>query len=180
MLQQPYELILCTNPQGLLITDGLARKPLNRSDNGGGLGTTIPLPGLVGFVVGSTTSNLTLNLAVATVCLSYLVKYGSLGLDAPFLADPFLPVSIILAIPAATAYSYYVQSKRERGNEESNPPSKNLFPTASQQQLPDNESKRVEQLERCYSTDAEFSELVTWTGQVVLGNEDTGKNSDTT
>ena len=100
-----------TNPQGL-VADGLAMKPLTSNDN-----NLVPLPGVVGWVVGPSTSNLdlALNLGAATVFLSYLVKYGSLGLDAPFMASPYLATAMIVGIPGLTAYSYYAQSKSERG-----------------------------------------------------------------
>ncbi|KAL7577888.1 hypothetical protein ACA910_007527 [Epithemia clementina (nom. ined.)] len=103
-----------TSPKGL-VADGLAMKPLTplTSNN------LVPLPGIGGWVVGPTTSNvdLALNLGAATVALSYLVKYGSLGLDAPFLANPFLATAMIVTIPGVTAYSYYLQSKAEQGGE---------------------------------------------------------------
>jgi hypothetical protein len=41
-----------------------------------------------------------------TVTLSYLVKYGELGLDLPFIPNLPVALTIVLGIPAITAFSY--------------------------------------------------------------------------
>jgi hypothetical protein len=52
-----------------------------------------------------------------TLVLSYLVKYGELGLDLPF--EPNAPVAsaIVLGIPAITAFTYYQKSETSADGE---------------------------------------------------------------
>mmetsp|Transcript_43194 Transcript_43194/g.48063 ORF Transcript_43194/g.48063 Transcript_43194/m.48063 type:complete len:128 (+) Transcript_43194:1-384(+) len=42
-----------------------------------------------------------------TITLSYLVKYGSLGLDLPFEPNGAIALAIVLGIPGITAFTYY-------------------------------------------------------------------------
>lgn len=95
----PQELIptpnKSTSPQGL-VADGLALKPLVLKE---------------GKVESNT--DLAINLAVLTLVTSYVVKYGELGLDLPFEANPLAALAIILAIPGVTTYYYYTKSKNE-------------------------------------------------------------------
>jgi len=43
----------------------------------------------------------------STITLSYLVKYGSLGLDLPFEPNGAIALAIVLGIPGITAFTYY-------------------------------------------------------------------------
>lgn len=65
-------------------------------------------------------SNLALasKLAACTVAISYVIKYGELGLDLPFNPDPAAALAIALGIPAVTAFQFYSYSKLESGEEE--------------------------------------------------------------
>ena len=85
-----------TNPTGLM-ADATAALPLK----------TVPAK--------DTTVELAAKLAVATVGTSYLVKYGELGLDLPFVPNAPVALSIVLGIPALTAAAYYNLSKQETG-----------------------------------------------------------------
>jgi len=88
-----------TDPLGL-VADGAAAVPLaireSEEDN----------VVLAGKVVG------------LTVFLSYLVKYGELGLDLPFEPNGPIALSMVLGIPAITAYWYYMLSGSKLGGEE--------------------------------------------------------------
>lgn len=50
-----------------------------------------------------------------TVFLSYLVKYGELGLDLPFEPNGPVALGMVLGIPAVTAFRYYKRSDSEAG-----------------------------------------------------------------
>lgn len=50
-----------------------------------------------------------------TLALSYAVKYGELGIDLPFTPNPIVASSIIVGIPAITAYNFYRKSQIENG-----------------------------------------------------------------
>ncbi len=80
-----------TNPQGL-VADGIAAMPLTLQE------AEESNQILVAKVVG------------VTIVLSYLVKYGELGLDLPF--EPNAPVALgmVLGIPAITAFQFYQKS----------------------------------------------------------------------
>lgn len=80
-----------TNPSGL-VADGIAASPLALAE--------------------PTESNqvLAAKVITATVALSYLVKYGELGLDLPFEPNAPIALALVLGIPAVTAYTYYQKS----------------------------------------------------------------------
>lgn len=46
-----------------------------------------------------------------TVALSYLVKYGELGLDLPFEPNAPVALAMVLGVPAITAFQYYKRSE---------------------------------------------------------------------
>ena len=54
-------------------------------------------------------------LTVLTLVTSYVVKYGELGLDIPFEANPFIGAGIVLGLPALTAANFYSKSQAEGG-----------------------------------------------------------------
>lgn len=54
-------------------------------------------------------------LMTLTIASSYIMKYGELALDLPFTPNPIAGGSIVLGIPAITAYLYYQRSKEETG-----------------------------------------------------------------
>lgn len=92
-----------SDPRGL-VADGIAAMPL-----------TLVEPSesnqiLVAKVVG------------LTVALSYLIKYGSLGIDLPFEPNGAVALALVLGIPGITAYRYYKESASLEGEE-----SKELF-----------------------------------------------------
>ena len=82
-----------TSPQGL-VADGIAAMPLTLRQ--------------------AEESNQVLAAKVIglTIFLSYLIKYGELGLDLPF--EPNAPVALgmVLGIPAITAFQYYQKSEQ--------------------------------------------------------------------
>jgi Protein of unknown function (DUF2499)/Protein of unknown function (DUF3593) len=80
-----------SDPRGL-VADGIAAMPLTLVE------PTESNPVLVGKVVG------------LTVALSYLIKYGSLGLDLPFEPNAAIALAMVLGIPGITAYRYYKES----------------------------------------------------------------------
>jgi hypothetical protein len=97
-----------TSPEGLVI-DELAERPLIPRPSNGGI---TPLTfsdnnkeevGLLG------------KLAAGTIALAYLTKYGELGFDIPFTADPLLAGAMVIGIPAITALAYYQLSQSEGG-----------------------------------------------------------------
>jgi hypothetical protein len=61
---------------------------------------------------------LTTKLIASTLILSYAVKYGELGLDLAFTPNPIVASSIIVGIPAITAYNFYRKSQIENGNQQ--------------------------------------------------------------
>jgi hypothetical protein len=80
-----------TDPRGL-VADGIAATPL-----------TLVEPEetnqvLVAKVVG------------LTLALSYLIKYGSLGIDLPFEPNAAIGLAMVIGIPGITAYQYYQRS----------------------------------------------------------------------
>ena len=81
-----------TNPRGL-VADGIAAMPL-----------TLSKP---------EESNQVLALKVVglTLFLSYLIKYGELGLDLPFEPNAPVALAMVLGIPAVTAFQYYQRSE---------------------------------------------------------------------
>jgi len=81
-----------TNPYGL-VADGLANKPLVLKQEA------------------QSTTDLALTLAAATIFTSYFVKYGELAIDLPFTPNPPAALSIILGVPALTAYYFYNKSQ---------------------------------------------------------------------
>jgi hypothetical protein len=80
-----------TNPRGL-VADGIAASPLTLAE--------------------PTESNqvLAAKVLAATLSLSYLVKYGELGLDLPFEPNAPIALAMIVSVPAFTAYTYYQKS----------------------------------------------------------------------
>ena len=89
-----------TSPIGL-VADGIAAmpldvKPLEETDY-----DTSPI--LAAKLVG------------LTLALSYAVKYGELGIDLPFTPNPVVASSMIVGIPAITAYNFYRKSQVESG-----------------------------------------------------------------
>jgi hypothetical protein len=80
-----------SDPRGL-VADGIAAMPLTLVE------ATESNQVLVGKVVG------------LTVALSYLVKYGSLGLDLPFEPNAAIALAMVLGIPGITAYRYFKES----------------------------------------------------------------------
>jgi Protein of unknown function (DUF2499)/Protein of unknown function (DUF3593) len=54
-------------------------------------------------------------LLAVTFALSYAVKYGELGIDLPFSPNPIIATSIVVAVPAITAYNFYRKSQIEGG-----------------------------------------------------------------
>ena len=53
-----------------------------------------------------------------TLALSYVVKYGELGLDLPFTANPIIASSIVVGVPSITAFNFYRKSQIENGTAE--------------------------------------------------------------
>jgi hypothetical protein len=88
-----------TNPRGL-VADGIAAMPL-----------TLVEPEESNQVLVS-------KVVAATLGLSYLVKYGELGLNLPF--EPNIPVALamVISIPAFTAFQYYQKSELSKEGEE--------------------------------------------------------------
>lgn len=80
-----------TSPSGL-VADSIAATPLVLSE--------------------STESNgvLAAQVVAATLGLSYLVKYGELGLDLPFEPNAPVALAMVLGVPAITAYTYFQKS----------------------------------------------------------------------
>mmetsp|Transcript_58037 Transcript_58037/g.141845 ORF Transcript_58037/g.141845 Transcript_58037/m.141845 type:complete len:574 (+) Transcript_58037:52-1773(+) len=77
-----------SDPRGL-VADGIAATPLVLSE---------PVESnqvLAAKVIG------------ATVALSYLVKYGSLGIDLPFEPNSLAALAMVVGIPGITAYQFY-------------------------------------------------------------------------
>lgn len=60
-------------------------------------------------------AQLATKLAVATLGTSYLVKYGELGLDLPFVPNPPVALAMVFGIASLTAAAFYNQSKQETG-----------------------------------------------------------------
>jgi hypothetical protein len=85
-----------TSPAGLMV-DAIAALPLKKTEP---KETNLLLAG---------------KLAAATFALSYIVKYGELGLDLPFTPNPVAALAIALGIPAITATIFYNASKQETG-----------------------------------------------------------------
>lgn len=56
----------------------------------------------------------------ATLTLSYLIKYGSLGLDLPFEPNSAVALGLVVGIPAITAYQFY-QKSAAAGTEKGSP-----------------------------------------------------------
>lgn len=81
-----------TSPAGL-VADGIAAMPLEA-------------------LVEKSSSNveLAVKLVAATLVSSYVIKYGELGLDVPFTANPAVATGMIVGIPAMTAFYYARQS----------------------------------------------------------------------
>jgi hypothetical protein len=90
-----------TNPRGL-IADGVAAMPLALAE------PEESIQVLAAKIIG------------LTVFLSYLVKYGELGLDLPFTPNGPVALAMVLGIPGITAYTYYKKSEGEQGEGESN------------------------------------------------------------
>jgi hypothetical protein len=91
-----------TDPRGL-VADGIAATPLVVSE---------PVESnqvLAGKILG------------ATVVLSYLVKYGSLGIDLPFEPNQAAALAMVVGIPGLTAYQFYQKSKSDGAAEEGAP-----------------------------------------------------------
>ena len=87
-----------TSPQGL-VADGIAATPLQLLSTDALDDNRILIAKLVGLTVG----------------LSYLVKYGELGLDLPFTPSEPIALAMVLGIPALTAYQFYSLSETEQG-----------------------------------------------------------------
>lgn len=81
-----------TNPRGL-VADGIAAMPL-----------TLREPEETNQVLAAKVVGLTL-------FLSYLVKYGELGLDLPFEPNAAVALAMVSGIPAVTAFQYYQRSE---------------------------------------------------------------------
>jgi hypothetical protein len=92
-----------TNPLGL-VADGVATMPLQLSNNNAFDSTPV----------------LTAKLVALTLVTSYVVKYGALGLDLPFIPNAWAATAMIVGIPAVTGSYYYNQSRR--GNDCAQPP----------------------------------------------------------
>lgn len=60
-------------------------------------------------------TELAVKLAALTFTTAYLVKYGELGLDIPFEQNGIVAASMVLGIPAITAFQFYNRSKQEGG-----------------------------------------------------------------
>jgi Protein of unknown function (DUF2499) len=102
-----------TSPEGIVV-DELAERPLAvQPVTSTGMDMAVPMTQSQ-----NDEANVVLlgKLAVATVGLSYLTKYGELGLDIPFEVDPLIAVAMITGIPALTAFKYYQQSVSEGGS----------------------------------------------------------------
>ncbi|KAL3909487.1 MAG: hypothetical protein SGILL_008069 [Bacillariaceae sp.] len=52
-----------------------------------------------------------------TIGLSYLVKYGELGIDLPFEPNSAIALAMVIGIPGITAFKYYKDSSSEEGAE---------------------------------------------------------------
>ena len=87
-----------TEPRGL-VADGIAATPLT--------------------LVEPTESNqiLAAKVVVATLALSYFVKYGELALDLPFEPNAAVALLMVLGIPAITAYQFYNRGQAGEGEE---------------------------------------------------------------
>jgi len=81
-----------TEPRGL-VADGIAAMPLTLRE------AEETNQVLVAKVVG------------LTIFLSYLVKYGELGLDLPFEPNAPVALAMVIGIPAITAFQYYQKSE---------------------------------------------------------------------
>jgi hypothetical protein len=92
-----------SDPRGL-VADGIAATPLTLVE------PAESNQALVAKVVG------------LTLGLSYLIKYGSLGIDLPFEPNSAIALAMVIGIPGITAYKYYKESSTEEGAE-----SKELF-----------------------------------------------------
>ena len=90
-----------TSPVGL-VADGIAAQPLQTIDDDSLQNTNLLTAKLVGL----------------TLLLSYVVKYGELGLDLPFTPNPIAATAMIVGIPSVTAYYYYSLSQKEVSSEE--------------------------------------------------------------
>ena len=55
--------------------------------------------------------------ATLTLLLSYLVKYGELGIDLGFEPNVFAALAMVFSVPAATAFTYYKKSDTTEGEE---------------------------------------------------------------
>ncbi|KAG7351140.1 DUF2499 domain containing protein [Nitzschia inconspicua] len=89
-----------SDPRGL-VADGIAATPLTLVE------PTESNQVLVAKVVG------------LTVGLSYLIKYGSLGIDLPFEPNAAIALAMVIGIPGITAYRYYKESSFDgEGNKE--------------------------------------------------------------
>jgi hypothetical protein len=98
--------------------------PLPKSDTsptGLMVDATAALP-LLTYERKESNSQLAGKLAAATLGLSYLVKYGELGIDLPFTPNPPVALAIVAGIPSLTAYYFYQQGKKETGQGFSLPP----------------------------------------------------------
>jgi Protein of unknown function (DUF2499)/Protein of unknown function (DUF3593) len=87
-----------SDPRGL-VADGIAATPLTLVE------PTESNQALVAKVVG------------LTVALSYLIKYGSLGIDLPFEPNGAIALAMVIGIPGITAYRYYKESSSMEGEE---------------------------------------------------------------
>jgi len=59
---------------------------------------------------------LAIKLSLLTFGAAYLVKYGELGLDLPFIPNPVAAVAIVLAPASIVAWTYYKRSEAEGGS----------------------------------------------------------------
>lgn len=59
---------------------------------------------------------LAVKLIAITAVSSYAIKYGELGLDAPFNPNALLASAMVVGIPAITAYQYAAKSKQNEGD----------------------------------------------------------------
>ena len=89
-----------TSPIGL-VADGIAAMPLDVTPVEESTLDTNPI--LAAKLIG------------LTLALSYAVKYGELGLDLPFTPNPIIASSVIVGVPAITAYNFYRKSQVENG-----------------------------------------------------------------
>jgi len=98
--------------------------PFSKSDDSNG-STGLVADGMTGALIiqelEESSVSLIAKVVAMTLTLSYVVKYGSLGLDLPFEPNGAIALAMVLGIPGITAFQYYQRSSGNITDGESKP-----------------------------------------------------------